>query len=49
MHPYEKLHRKYGGYPWFAWWPVRLESGSWAWLKTVWRYSDSQQANKEGD
>lgn len=31
----EKMHRKYGGYPWFAWYPVKLD-GKWVWLKTVW-------------
>lgn len=28
------------GVLWFAWHPVKLETGSWAWLKNVWRTRD---------
>lgn len=29
--------RSLGAGRWFAWRPVKLEDGRWAWLRTVWR------------
>ena len=31
----EKLEWLFNGRSWFAWRPVRLESGKWAWLRFV--------------
>lgn len=28
------------GHRWFAWRPVRLEDGRWAWMNTVWREAE---------
>ena len=32
------FHRKKGEGEFFAWWPRRLDNGTWVWLETVTRY-----------
>lgn len=34
----EKVERVYSCGKWFAWYPIRLKDGRWAWWEYVWRH-----------